>query len=314
MIEHTADIFGLLMRRLGYGYFVASMSGSGRESPAQIDYRVARAVGEGEGCLGVNFISPVLARPTGWTWGKYKVARFFHAKVWGYSEEDYRCLRESEKKASQLSKIRGRSMGTLGLREPSTLAYALCDSPVGLLSLICSVLKARSPQHGMGLEEVVDVTQLLWLPGPEAAMRFWASAVATSEVRKPRKTKARVAITVFEDDEEGYVCPAWGDEEFNVLYSQRVAGKAGLVVWERQAVVFAGIRGLVQELEKVDERIKAKPVEAVVPPVLPPAEPAILEVDEEVSILERGSRFDEESSILDHGNDILDTIVPRRSN
>ena len=223
---------------------------------------------------------------------KFGIARFFHAPVFGYQASDFSALRSAEL-ASAVAKRNGRApwrsedttpllarakgsgygaVGMLGLREPNTLAYALCDSPVGLLSLVTSVMRKRSPEHKLGAGDVIDVAQLAWLPGPEAGMRFWAASVSEVEEFEVGKgsRRSRVALTVFGadgsgvEDGAGYVCPAWGEGRHDVLFSQRVGGRAGLVAWEREGVVVEGVRGLAAAVGKIDARLRIGELESVV--------------------------------------------------
>ena len=300
MLTSTAEVFNTLMTRLGYEYYLASGTGSGKDSPGGIDYHLVRLVGERfpENCLGVHLIAPPLQQPRlerePWMWTKFVVAKFFHASIFGYEAEDFTALRESQNVAKQVQKSGDETstlmrkgaaaygaVGMVGLREPNTFAYALCDSPVGLLSLVCSALRKKSPQHQLSNTEIVDVTQLAWLPGPEAGARFWAGAVKEVEIlEKENGSRARVALTVFGSDGrdgEPYSCPAWGCAKHDVLFAQRAPGRAGLVSWERADVVFEGIRGLAREVERVDGRLKARTLEEVVIP----GEETIREEDED---------------------------------
>jgi hypothetical protein len=303
MLEETAEIFDTLMKRLGYEFYLASSTGSGVDSPAHIDYHLARLMGDKfpDSCLGVHVLGPPLQKPSLATsplqYLKFGFARFFHAPLFGYAAEDFAALRESVKAAKkdkgilrsqEHTPVPARAKGSVygvvgmvGLREPNTLSYALCDSPVGLLSLVSSVLKRRNPAHKLEKEDIIDVTQLAWLPGPEAAMRFWAGAVSEVEemqVAKARGKRSKVAVTVFGADgvgEEEYACPAWGEGRHEVVFSQRVNGRAGLVAWEREDVIIAGVRGLASAVAKVDQRLRLGELEEVV--VGDNAEDAIVE-------------------------------------
>lgn len=280
VLEDTAEIFNALMRRLGYEVYVASSTGNGRG----VDYDLGRLLGErwAGNCAGVHLLAPPLKSPElkkePIMWWKFQAAKFFHAKVWGYEEEDWRALREESKAVVAKKKIteqppslggkqaRFGTTGAIGLREPNTLAYALCDSPVGLLSLVCSALRRKSPKHTLNSEEVINVTQLCWLPGPEAAMRFWASAASeTTAASTEKRKRGRVTLTVFGSSEaEGYVCPAWGSSHHDIISAQRVGGTSGLLVFERPNVIIEGIRNLAKAVKKVDGRLEIKPLEAVV--------------------------------------------------
>jgi hypothetical protein len=290
LLEKTAEVFDTLMRRLGYEFYVASATGAGRESPSGIDYQLARMIGERfpGSCLGVHLVEPCVERPRigreTWGWAKFVMAEFFHANVFGYEEGDWVALRESAKMTEQIGDRRRISdeerpllrvgtaggygaVGMVGLREPNTFAYALCDSPVGLLSLVCSSLRRKNPQHNLSSAEIIDVTQLAWLPGPEGAARFWTAAIKeVGALERQKRTRGRVAVTVFGSDgaDGDYLCPAWANVKHDVVFAQRATGKAGLSPWERTDVLIAGIRGLAREIELLDGRLKVKPLEAVI--------------------------------------------------
>lgn len=294
-MEQTAKLFDRLMTRLGYHFYLTSATGSGKESPAGIDYYLPKLMGElFHGCLGVHVLDPCVSAPEVGrefgNWMKWRVAEFFHGGWFGYDSGDWIGLRNFQSKNKLREVKRGYSvLGRLGLREPNTFSYALCDSPVGLLSFVLSALRKRSPEHGLQREQIINLAQLAWLPGPEAGMRFWASAVKEVEVLETRESvRSRVAVTVFGSDGEDtdYVCPAWANGKHDVVYSQRVSGRAGLLVLEKNDVLVEGIRGLAREVERVDSRLKVQALQEVV--VAPVEEP----IREEVELMTE-SEFDE---------------------
>lgn len=59
----------------------------------------------------------------------------------------------------------------------------------------------------------------------------------------------------------GYVCPAWANAHYSVLFSQRAHGLPGLLAWERPHVILTGLRGLAAEVLKADGRLRASPAE-----------------------------------------------------
>lgn len=249
-------------------------------------------------------------------WMRFAVARFFHGNMFGYERADFLALKAEEVRVrEQKSRTKSRSrrllsgsgvggerrpllgaesrrrsrpgsghraIGILGLREPNTFAYALCDSPVGLLSLVLSALRRRSPNHMLTHTEIIDVTQLAWLPGPEAGARLWAAALeevegwedsslsrteGESEDGKAKKAKSNVAVTVFSSDGcdgPSYVCPAWASAHHTVLFSQRASGRPGIAPWESVDVLIEGIRGLAREVERVDPRLRIRALEEIV--------------------------------------------------
>ncbi|QSZ32761.1 hypothetical protein DSL72_002340 [Monilinia vaccinii-corymbosi] len=285
VMKETARLFEQLMKRLGYEYYIASMMGSGREMGGEVDYYLGREIGQGEGCRGLHFIEPRWAVPAVkegvWDWVRWKVALFFHAGAWGYEEGDWKNLRRQvgtgeQKVSPRLSLLGGKkrkmrygATATIRLREPNTLAYALCDSPVGLLSFVASTFRKKSPMHQLSKEKVIDLCQLCWLPGPEAALRYYANAILESERlegERGNEKRNRVAITVFDGEEAsvGYSPPAWGMGRYDVIFVQRASGKAGLLAWEREDVIFEGVRGLAKEVMRLDEKMQLRRLEEAV--------------------------------------------------
>lgn len=174
----------------------------------------------------------------------------------------------------------------------------MCDSPTGLLVFALKGLRLLAPRLPFTPEQIITFTNLAWLPGPEYAMRFWAHCAthdsAVKEAPKKPATRPRVGITVFlgetgiggedaggsdaaaaapeasdrtvqveaptkADTGTGYVCPAWANTHYNVLFSQRERGVPGLLAWERPHVILTGLRGLAAEVLKADGRLRAPP-------------------------------------------------------
>lgn len=310
------------MLRLGYAHYLVSATGGGGSSPAGIDFHLARLVGEYEACLGTHYIGPLWEKPTFlergkgsgtgrgvkrgglWDWLKWQIVWAMKMPIWGYTKGDFTALKNGRLSSLGVGAGFGRigAVGQLGLRESNTLAYALCDSPVGLLSLVCSALRRVSPDHRFGMWDVVDAAQLAWLPGPEAGIRFWSAAVAELELERcgvrgrgdgeeglgvegqgrAKGKKKLVAVTVFIDD-QCYTPPAWAPSDEEVTFAQRVDGKAGLVAWERIDVIVSGIQGLAREVAARDGRLKLVPLERVV-----------VDGEEDGDLTEE---FDEESSL-----------------
>jgi pimeloyl-ACP methyl ester carboxylesterase len=214
-----AEILDTLMRRLSYPHYLATNSGAASMSPAEIDWKLINmlATHYPDSCLGTHFISPPLVAPkiteAPWEWTKWSLANFFHAGILGYSDDDFAALERIERPYdswSSGSKKRPPTpqqfgLNKLGLKEPNTLAYALCDSPTGLLVFVMKALRTLGPRTNFTPEQIITFTELAWLPGPEYAMRFWAHCATHEENEKDKTakktggqvTKPRVAITVF---------------------------------------------------------------------------------------------------------------------
>ncbi|KAK0727927.1 Alpha/Beta hydrolase protein [Lasiosphaeria miniovina] len=216
-VPTTADMLDTLMRRLEYPHYLATNSGPAYLSPAEIDWRLARhlATYYSSSCLGTHLISPPLTPPSlryaPWEWAKWNIASFFRRPLFGYTKDDFAALspgRQSTSSSSgDSSNIADSGLNQINLKDPNTLAYALCDSPVGMLSFVLKGLQTQAGPSGAFTEEqIITLTNLAWLPGPENAMRFWAyCAMHAEEQRVAEKTvgKPRVAITVFTSSEEG---------------------------------------------------------------------------------------------------------------
>lgn len=208
----TAAIFNTLMtERLGYEYYLttstsfSSSSSLGGGGGQDIDYRLANAVATNhpEHCLGTNLISPTLSPPTllkaPWEWAKWSVAWFLRGGIAGYEERDFSAYYASPSPSS----------GHSTLEEPNTLAYALCDSPVGMLAYVLKALgnRRRNIKKDEQLftdEELITLTSLAWLPGPEGLLRYLAGCSQEDEDQEENtvtvaasKKKPSVAITVF---------------------------------------------------------------------------------------------------------------------
>ncbi|KAI8630158.1 alpha/beta-hydrolase [Xylariaceae sp. FL1651] len=289
VVSSTADLFNLLMKRLSYSFYLVTNAMSGTASPAEIDYKLAECLATRypDSCLGTHFISPPLTQPklqeAPLEWAKWSIASFFKAPILGYRTEDFSALKHSgyvppSKKLATPAQF---GLNRLGLSEPNTLAYALCDSPTGLLVFVMKGLRLLAPQKEFTPTEIINFTQLAWLPGPESAMRFWAHCLRHPEKadKKPRP-RPRVALTVFLGDEQeaprdendgnggrgipelfngekhSYSCPSWARTKYNVLYTNRATGKPGLLAWERPEIITAGVQALAAATLKIDDRLK----------------------------------------------------------
>ncbi|KAK8041368.1 Epoxide hydrolase [Apiospora phragmitis] len=298
-VSTSGEILNSLMNRLEYSHYLVTNAASASGSPAQIDWKLASylATQHPNSCVGTHFISPPLAKPrlkeTPIAWAKWSIAKFFSAPIMGYHKDDFSALkRNPPSEASKNSSIAAQfglnhQLGLL--QEPNTLAYALCDSPTGLLVFVLKYLKLLAPNREFTQAEIINFTQLAWLPGPEAAMRFWAHSAHHPEItespkNKPaKKLRPRVAITVFLGDEveasgfesvqdeeaqqilpqaeikESYACPGWAKAKYKVVYAHRASGKAGLLAWERPELIVSGVRSLAKEIVKLDSRLKPSP-------------------------------------------------------
>ncbi len=300
VISTAAEMLNTLMARLSYPHYLVSNAGAATSSPAEVDWKLINhlAIQNPESCLGAHLISPPLVVPRiyqdPWEWTKWAVANFLRAGVLGYSDDDFTALYRHagtpptttlpDKAKTKSPTPRQLGLNQLGLREPNTIAYALCDSPTGLLVFVMKGLRILGPLMNFTPEELITLTELAWLPGPENAIRLWAYCTTYDETAEVKKkvtaVKPKVAITVFlggkggggvlgasattdfpqvmlpTDVDESYVCPAWGNAKYNVLSVQRIPGQPGLVAWERPQAIANGVRGLAREVLKTDSRLR----------------------------------------------------------
>ncbi|KAF9881222.1 epoxide hydrolase [Colletotrichum karsti] len=286
VVSASAEILNTIMSRLSYSSYVVSNTASAASSPAEIDWKLANhlATHYSSNCLGAHFINPPLAAPglkeAPLAWMKWSIAKFLRAPVFGYQAEDFQSLDRVERSSTS------HKPGATDVLEPNTPSFALCDSPVGLLALVLKVIRVLGTKKEFSLTEIITFTQAAWLPGPEAAMRFWAHCLAHEEKTDTRSAaKPNMAITVFSgDDGDGrptdveahpvsprpapssYACPAWANVSYNLLYARRASGVPGLVAWDSPEYIFEGVRGLTKGLLAISDKLR-NPTQATTAPL-----------------------------------------------
>ncbi|KAF7542516.1 hypothetical protein G7Z17_g11500 [Cylindrodendrum hubeiense] len=285
-ISTTANMLDALMKRLGYPRYIATNSGPASMSPAKIDWRLVKHLSQHylESCLGVHFISPPLNSPkiqdSAVEWSKWTLARLFSSPILGYSKEDFSASTKPDKSQPKTKRDSPLGQFTSGDWEANTPSYALCDSPTGLLLCVLKTLRTLGPRRELKPDDIITLTQLVWLPGPEAALRFWAHCASQAEpveAKKPTR-KPKVALTVFLGNEEQsdqpkilphpakneYACPSWARTEFEVVHSNRVTGKPGFLAWDRPDVIVDGVRDLAKAILATDKSMQISNPSAIV--------------------------------------------------
>ncbi|KAM5342424.1 hypothetical protein ACJ41O_013390 [Fusarium nematophilum] len=278
-IHATPGVLDELMKRLDYPHYIASNAGPASTSPAGIDWRIAKRLSHdfSTSCLGFHLIAPSLSAPklqdSTSEWMKWTIARVLGSPVLGYSKDDISATQKqkSSQKGDKKSQI-NLGKATQNNLEPNTPSYALCDSPTGLLLYVLKVLRTLGPKKELTPKDIITLTQLIWLPGPEAALRYWAKCAAeldSAETSKPT-IKPTVAITVFTGDEEqteqqrtlprpaktAYACPSWANAEFQVVHLSRASGTPGFLARDRPEVILDGVRGLAKAILTKDKRMQ----------------------------------------------------------
>lgn len=286
VIPTSAEMLDVLMKRLGYEHYVVTHGGPSSNSLSRVDWCLVSHISQHyqDSCLAAQFISPPLEPPSlreaPVEWTKWKVAGMLRRPMLGYAEEDLEALQRLPPplafRAKPFAAWQNDAAG-----EPNTLAYSLCDSPSGLLVFVLMMLRVLGPRRRFTPKEIITFTALVWLPGPEATLRFWASCASHQEkTLSMHKKKPKIAVTAFLENEEvegedqlrgvelnipprplqtTYSCPAWASTRFDVVYVHRVSGKPGMTAWERPEVIAEGVRELAKVILANDERLqKAK--------------------------------------------------------
>lgn len=143
-VHGAAGVFAGLMQRLGYEKYVVCGEGWG------FDLARALAGREPEKVLGVHtwnprFEQPRLTKQFG-AWAKWQVARLtgtrWAALSFGYVPSEVAASKEHDQTTS-VEKPLGLAMHQLCSLRPQTLAYSLCDSPVGLLAVLLDLVATQ---------------------------------------------------------------------------------------------------------------------------------------------------------------------------
>lgn len=210
------------------------------------------AIHQSHRCLAIHTTTPLpCLRPPSWSYRplhyiKYLTARLLPkglvAARLGYHADDFRSSsrrrRRPRRSGSSTHTCHGRPCSRLGLHaKPHTLAYALCDSPVGLLAWTREALRSRTRvEDSFSTEDVLDFTMISWLPGPEAPLRYLASTAANAaEIRDlgERWTRTPLGLSVFPDSQSP--CPpAWAAcIQPLVSVTRHFGPDIGWPIWER---------------------------------------------------------------------------------
>ncbi|KAL7937258.1 Alpha/Beta hydrolase protein [Trichoderma chlorosporum] len=284
VVPKTAEMLDILMKRLGYRHYLATNSGSSISPQGGIDWKIIThlAANYSNSCLGVHLVSPPLKAPKALKspveWLKLTLAKTLQTSILGYTKEDIAALQRSERERAGTSPTVSPTLESfeIGAYDPNTLAYALCDSPTGLLVFFLAIIRLLGSDKKFTSLELVTMTKLTWLPGPEGTLRLLAdnslSARDDVELKSSRKPKASITVFLADDaavqngsssatesvspaSNSSYVCPSWARQHYDVVWTGRVKGKQGLLAWERPQVIADGARNLAKALLAVDKRL-----------------------------------------------------------
>lgn len=260
MIANTAEVLDSLMGQLGYKQYIVSNAGPAINTPFELDWKITNYLAKHfqSSCRGASFISPPLEEPklqeAPGEWIKWQLAKIYGGGIFGYTKEDLSGNKTRQNTNAAL-------IDKHSFYDPVTLAYALCDSPAGLLTFILSLLKTHGCEEIFSPAQIITMTMLAWLPGPESTLRFWAECAASSKDdmistgQKPiisltTLTDATTDTCVYKSSQYeqlskttrvGYMCPpAWAKSSYQVISSSRVTGQSSFVAWEQPSLIAIG--------------------------------------------------------------------------
>ncbi|KAF2021294.1 alpha/beta-hydrolase [Aaosphaeria arxii CBS 175.79] len=156
-LYETADCFHAVMRKLGYEHYVGHGTGWG--------FNICRAVAinHPRHCLAVHTCNPAFAEPnfkrSPSAWAKYRVAKWTKARIaalsFGYVPSELLPTETADSwdqgnhpsslLGSSNSRGGGATLTSLYALRPQTLAFSLCDSPIGLLACLLDIIHRRTP-------------------------------------------------------------------------------------------------------------------------------------------------------------------------
>ncbi|GAO16473.1 hypothetical protein UVI_02011160 [Ustilaginoidea virens] len=300
MVPLICEMLDALMKRLGYRIYLATNTISSPNSVADIDFRIINHIAYAypDSCVGAHLLSPPCQAPT-WQaapleWVKWKMMTSLRTPGLGYTRDDIAALRKH--RPPRQGKQRGLSL-VPGLDskafESNMLAYALCDSPTGLLLFVIMVLRLLGPKHDFSSGDIIQLAELTWLPGPEGTMRLWAHCSSERDELPRPSRKPKVGITAFSGSTDGetgtqqqtcsaasspdeHTCLAWAKTTYNVVSWQKAPGSSGLLAWERPEVLVAGVRALAKVVFPKDDSRRQAAKEAAKKPRITSLERVVL--------------------------------------
>lgn len=150
---------------------------------------------------------------------------------------------------------------------PQTIAYALCDSPAGLLAYVVDAIRptqnsrrgtpGQSPRMEMFTSNprspiltawtptaLIDWTMIYWLPGPETPLRWLANSTPMLPMLWTTQSAVPLAISHFVDQSSPSTQPAWIDAYHPIIMLRRRHGSARFPAWERPGEMVQDLREL----------------------------------------------------------------------
>ena len=225
-VDKVAQAWITLMRRLGYGGFVAQ----GGDWGAAVTTAIAFA--QPPECLGVHLNMPIV-HPT-----KDDLDALTAAEQ--RSVADIRRFQQQDAAYNRLQSTR-----------PQTLGYALADSPMGQAAWIYEKLQSwsdndGSPESAFSRDEILDLITLYWLTnsGASSARLYWESAGAFQQ----RILDLPVGVSIFPRE---IIRPSrrWAERAYPKLIHWNALSKGGhFAAYEQPAAFVDELRACFSQL------------------------------------------------------------------
>jgi len=220
-IERIADAWAELMRRLGYGRWVAQ----GGDWGAFVTNMIGSQ--EPEGCIGIHINMPIAPRPKAARENPTEMDKRTIERIQFYNQWDSGYAKQQSTR-------------------PQSLGYGLVDSPIGLAGWIYEKLHVWSDNGGdacavLGRDAVLDNIMLYWLTGTgaSAARLYWESFGGGND----SKIALPAGASTFPKD----IMPvprSWMEQRFtNMVYWNELDRGGHFAAWEQPEV-------FVEELKK----------------------------------------------------------------
>lgn len=133
------------------------------------------------------------------------------------------------------------------------MAYALCDSPAGLLAQIVDAIKpsvqSSPPQMDpWNSTTLINWTMLHWLPGPEAALRWLDNSTSILPALWTSFSNVPLAISQYGDPATAQSAPVWAEHYHPISMVRQRPGIVRFAAWERPADMVHDIRDFVRSI------------------------------------------------------------------
>ncbi|KAI9822630.1 MAG: hypothetical protein M1827_000349 [Pycnora praestabilis] len=262
-LRATAGVYDTLMQRLGYPHYVAQGGDWGSNICRML------AIHHQLTCVATH-VDHLNLRPPSLThcpflYLQYRLAHLTRCRVpflrFGYIPSDFTHLLSVQPIYQHEDEETG--YAHLQRTKPQTLAYALCDSPSGLLAYVREKLHAWSDNYAWTPVEILNFVMMHWLPGPEGGLRWYKEALPDMrDVREGKWSPTPMGVSVFpaarRGNGGGFVPPVWAKAVQRLGWVRRHESGGGFAAWERPNELVMDLRDFFGVLGRVDGRLRGR--------------------------------------------------------